>query len=67
MDNHQGYVSKDGRFSRVYADPRFKKPKKKEFKVELDERFSGMLTEAAFQQEGSSYPLHLWMGECSQG
>ncbi|KAG0052009.1 pre-rRNA-processing protein esf1 [Gryganskiella cystojenkinii] len=40
---HQGPVIKDSRFSHVHRDPRFMRPTKKDSKVTVDSRFSGML------------------------
>ena len=38
----------DPRFIRVHSDPRFMKPKKDASKIEIDQRFAGMLDSADF-------------------
>jgi hypothetical protein len=40
--------SEDARFDKVYSDPRFMVAPSKLKKVEIDERFQGMLTDKSF-------------------
>lgn len=37
-------MSKDTRFARLQTDPRFRRPKQKALKVEIDERFKDALS-----------------------
>jgi hypothetical protein len=42
----------DPRFKRLATDPKFKKAKRDDHKVEVDERFASMLTSKDFGQVG---------------
>lgn len=44
-------MTRDTRFDRVYKDPRFQRPKKKDSKVVVDPRFQAVFTDSAFQAE----------------
>lgn len=41
-------VTSDSRFTSVHNDPRFMRPKKKDMKVTIDKRFSGMMKSTDF-------------------
>lgn len=41
-------ISDDPRFAHVQKDPRFVRPKKKDVKITLDDRFAHMLTSEEF-------------------
>jgi hypothetical protein len=42
----------DPRFARLQTDPRFRKPKQKNLKVEIDERFRDVLESEEFGGKG---------------
>jgi hypothetical protein len=44
--------STDSRFSRLETDPRFRRPKQKKLKVEIDDRFKEIIQGDDFAQEG---------------
>jgi hypothetical protein len=44
--------SSDPRFARLQTDPRFRRPKQKSLKVELDERFRDVLESEEFGGKG---------------
>lgn len=46
----------DARFARLQTDPRFRRPKQKALKVEIDERFKDVLNEDFGKEKGK--------GEC---
>ena len=41
-------ASPDPRFARLHTDPRFRRPKQKNLKVEIDERFRDVLESEEF-------------------
>lgn len=43
----------DPRFARLQTDPRFRRPKQKALKVELDERFKDVLESEEFGAKGT--------------
>lgn len=42
----------DARFARLATDPRFRRPKQKAVKAEIDERFKDVLTEEFGKEKG---------------
>ena len=51
----------DPRFARLKSDPRFRKPKKHQFKVVVDDRFKGILQDdkkSKKQGKSSAYANH---------
>ena len=48
MSGHQP----DARFARLETDPRFRRPKQKNLKVEIDERFRDVLESEEFGGKG---------------
>lgn len=45
-------ASKDPRFARIHSDPRFQRPKKRDAKVVIDDRFAHMLSDREFKASG---------------
>ncbi|ORX52211.1 hypothetical protein BCR36DRAFT_325040 [Piromyces finnis] len=50
--NKNDFVTTDPRFSRVFSDPRFLRPKKNKTKINIDKRFSQMLENEDFSVVG---------------
>jgi len=50
--NKSDFVTSDPRFSRVFSDPRFLRPKKNKTKLNIDKRFSQMLENEDFSVVG---------------
>jgi len=50
--NKNDFVTTDPRFSRVFSDPRFLRPKKSKTKINIDKRFSQMLDNDDFSVVG---------------
>jgi len=48
-------ISEDPRFAHVRKDPRFVRPKKKDVKITLDDRFAHMLTNKEFSDSRKSF------------
>lgn len=51
-EENQEFVTSDPRFSKVFSDPRFMRPKKKNTKLNIDNRFTKMLQNDEFSVVG---------------
>jgi len=58
--NKSDFVTSDPRFSRVFSDPRFLRPKKNKTKLNIDKRFSQMLENEDFSVVGSVFHTPLY-------
>ena len=66
-------MSSDPRFARLATDPRFRRPKQKQLKVQLDDRFKKVLQSDEFaegpnkgkgKQTGEIVVILVWFGDC---
>ena len=48
-------ITDDPRFTHVHNDPRFKRPRRKDTKVTIDNRFSSMLKSSEFAEQRKNY------------
>ena len=48
-------ITDDPRFTHVHNDPRFKRPRRKDTKVTIDNRFSSMLKSSEFAEQRKKY------------
>jgi hypothetical protein len=46
--------TKDSRFARLETDPRFRRPKQKQLKVEIDDRFKEIMQGEEFSSQGAT-------------